>query len=514
MKYSQFLLLFTLILMASCKNDLKNNVVKPLEINPVYNGKVSDNETLNSIVHYFDEEKKPKVTLNPNDILIDLIDTNLDLDSHDEQILIVKNNSSSDSLVRIIVADFDDIINSYSVTWEGTTGSNNIRSLLITLKDITGDHNLEIVCSGTDLDGKETLNIYRRTPSQGRIILHYSEILNLIVDGNIEIKEENRSQAYQTGISDGLSFPVIVTTTDKDSDNLLDLIEETYFWRNQESKYKLISIDKIPGDQIESTKLRELFRSDRNYFKSFLNGPWMFSGSDNSLSYNNPIVYFDTDKDKVVFSNNDFLEIYLWESSSKTLSNTLQINCKNELVSFLDVSISVKVLDLNNISLKFKDNSIRNNRNSENQVWTGNYFKLNEDIQRNLIGEFRSISKESEIPFLYGYYRSDTGDEISFNSPNFTLKTDDSDLHGGYYLFDNGLKIAEFKILDKNNLVQDVITYKYDYFEEVNEIEIIRTIILIPGSLTIKGFVPSGEHFVRYIQIEQKERTEISDENQ
>jgi len=257
-----------------------------------------------------------------------------------------------------------------------------------------------------------------------------------------------------------------------------------------------------------------LFRSDRNYFKSFLNGPWMFSEYENNLSYNNPIVYFDTDKNQIIFSNNDFFEIYIWESSSKTLSNTLQINCKNELVSFLDVTISVKVLDINNISIKFKDNSIRNNRNSETQVWTGNYFKLNEDIQRELIGDFRSISTESEIPSLYGYYRSDTGDEISFNSPNFTLKTGDSILHGGYYLFDNGLKIAEFKILDKNNLIEDVLTYKYDYFEEVNEIEIIRTIILIPGSLTIEGFLPSGEHFIRFIQIEQKEIVELSEENQ
>lgn len=379
MKY--FLIIFTiLILFFSCNSNIKTEISEPQEINPVYKSNTLVNDQVQSIINSTESKGTPKVTLVPNDFLIDLIDTNLDLDSHDEQILIVKDNSTNDSLVRILVADFDNIMNSYSVSWEGITGSDNIRSLTISLKDITGDHNLEIICSGTDLNGKETLNIYRRTLSQGGIVLHFSEILHLIIDGNIEIKQVQRSQSYQTGISDGISFPIVVTTTDKESENILDLIEETYFWRNQEGEYKLISIDKIPGAEIENSKLRELYRSDRNYFRSFLDGPWMLSSSDNNLSYNNPIVYFDTDKDQVIFSNDDFLEIYLWENSSKTLSNTLQLTCNNELVPFLDVSIFVRVLDLNTISLRFRDNSIRNNRNTENQVWTGNYFKLNSVI--------------------------------------------------------------------------------------------------------------------------------------
>ena len=502
MKYSHIIIIFVVAL-TSCGGTINNDNIKPSEIKPVYNEKTSLKESGESVISTNNTNHLPKVTLNQDDFLIDLIDTNLDLDSHDEQILIVKNNSSNNSLVRILVADFDDVLNSYSVSWEGLTGSDNIRALSISLKDITGDHNLEIVCSGTDLDGKETLNIFRRTPSQGGIIIHYTEILNLKIDGNIEIQEEKRTQSYQTGISDGISFPVIVTTSDINSSNILDLIEETYFWINHEAEYKLISVDKIPGVEIQNSKLRDLYRNGRDYFSSFLNGPWMFSSSEDNLSYTNPIVYFNTDMEQIIFSNGDFLEIYIWESSNKTLSNTLQINCKNDLVPFLDVSISVKVLDLNTISIRFKDNSIRNNRNSENEVWKGKYFKLNTDIQKDLIADFRSVSKESKVPFLSGYYKSDTGDEIRFNSPHFTLKSGNQEHSGGFYLFNNGLQIAEFKMLDKNNLVENTLTYKYDYFEEINEIEIIRTIILIPGTLTIKGFIPSGEHFNRYIQIEQ-----------
>ncbi len=507
MRYS-LIVLSLFIVFTSCNKIEQTETINPQEIIPVYKGNNSSNdkELLNITIDK--ETKVSKVTLDPDDFLIDLIDTNLDLDSNDEQILIVKNNISNNSHVRVLVADFDNIINSYFVSWEGITGSDNIRSLSVSLKDITGDHNLEIVCTGTDLDGKETINIFRRTPSQDRIVIHFSEILNLSVDGNIEIKEEQRSQAYQTGISNGISFPITVTTTDKTSENILDMIRETYFWRNQEDIYKLISVDKIPGDDIENSKLRDLYRGDRNYFKSFLNGPWMLSNSENNLSYNNPIVYFDPDNNQIVFSNHDFQEIYLWETSSKTLSNTLQITCENDLVPFLDVSLSVRILDINTIGLKFRDNSIRNSKSSENQIWTGNYFKLNTEVQKDLIGEYRSISNNSDIPVLSGYYRSDTGDEFSFNSPKFSLKSGDQTYNGGFYLFNNGLKIAEFKMLDENNLVKDILTYKYDYFEEKNDTEIIRTIILIPGELTIKGFIPSGEQFIRYIQIEQIERKE------
>ncbi len=503
--------LILLLVLTGCRQDSPKDITKPVEINPVYNTNITQNEVTKNTVNTTDNENIPKVTVNPDYFLIDLIDTNLDLDTDDEQILIVKDNSFTGSPVKVLVADFDYIMNSYSISWEAETSCDNSRSFLLTLTDITGDHNLEIVCSGTDLDGKETLNIYRRTHSRGGLLLNFSEIIKLKVDGNIEIKEEKRTQAYQSGISGGISFPIIVTKTDPLSDNILDLIQKTYFWRNQDALYKLISEEKIPGDEIENIKLRELYRSGREYFKSFLNGPWMLSSSDSSLAYNKPFVFFDPENEQIVFSDNDFQEIYIWKTSSKTLSNTLQITCTNDLVPFLDVSLSVRILDLNNISIRFKDNSVHNNRNTESQVWTGSYFKLSLDTQRDLIRDFRSNSSESIIPLLSGYYRSDTGDEIFFDTPDYTLKTGKNTINGGFYLFDNGIKIAEFMILNENNLVKQTLSYKYDYFEEINETEIIRTIILIPGDLTITGFIPNGEHFVRFLQIEQIEPIETNE---
>ncbi len=505
MKYSFIILLFVLTI-STCKKVENPINVNSLEINPTYNHQIPESNLNKQVESTPNTGSKPKITIDQRDTLIQVIDTNLDLDSHDEQILIVKNNLSINSKIRIIIADFDDILNSYSISWKATTGSDNVNSFSISLKDITGDHNLEILCSGSNLEGKESLNIYRRTPSAGGIKIHFSEILNLTADGSIEIKETKRSQAYQTGISDGISFQVIVTSTDMNAENILDLKKETYFWQNQDSIYKLISIDKIPGKEIANTKLKKLYRSNRDYFKNFLNGPWMLSNSDNNLSYNNSIVYFDTKNKQVIFSNKDFQEIYIWETSSKTLSNTLLLVCKNDLVPFLDVSLSVKVVDINNINLRFKDNSMRNSRNTVNQSWTGTYFKLSPKIQRDLIRDYRSSPNDTDIPILAGYYKSDTGVELFFNNPNFNMKDKGELISGGFYLVNNGLKIAEFRILDKNMLVKKTLVYKYDFFTEKNDIEIIRTLILIPGKISIKGFTPSGDQFVRYTQIEQIEK--------
>jgi len=500
------LLIFSVFLVFACNTPETHKSSRPLEINPIFNKQNANADFEKKIESVKHTENKPKITIDSNQTLIKVIDTNLDLDTHEEQILIVKNNTSVDSKIRVLVADFDNIIDSYSISWEAETASNNITSFSISLKDVTGDHNLELICSGSDMEGKETLNIYRRTPADGGIKLHFSEILNLTADGSIEIKENHRSQAYQTGISDGISFQVIVTSTDTDSDNILDLKQETYFWQNQESIYKLISVDKLPGKEIADSKLRTLYRSNREYFKNFLAGPWMLANSDNNLSYNNSIVYFDTENEQIIFSNIDFQEIYVWESSSKTLSNTLLIACKNDLVPFLDVSLSVRVLDINNINLRFKDNSTRNSRNTTNQAWTGTYFKLSPKIQRDLIRDYRSTPGDSTIPILSGYYKSDTGAEIFFNTSNFKLMEKGEQITGGFYLVNNGLKIAEFKILDKNKILKKTLVYKYDFFKESNDIEIIRTLILIPGELTIQGFVPSGEQFTRYTQIEQIEK--------
>ena len=90
--------LILLLVLTGCRQDSQVEITKPVEINPVYNTNITQNEVTKNTVNTTDNENIPKVTVNPDYFLIDLIDTNLDLDTDDEQIIIVKDNSVTDHL--------------------------------------------------------------------------------------------------------------------------------------------------------------------------------------------------------------------------------------------------------------------------------------------------------------------------------------------------------------------------------------------------------------------------------
>ena len=82
---------------------------------------------------------------------------------------------------KIAVIDYDPIRATYSRTWESLTNATNFRLLDISLKDVVGDHNLEIVCRGMNDGGELTLDLFRKTPSPTGLGLYFTEILRIVV---------------------------------------------------------------------------------------------------------------------------------------------------------------------------------------------------------------------------------------------------------------------------------------------------------------------------------------------
>ena len=93
-------------------------------------------------------ELTPKVPLDEREKLIKVINTNLDLDTNDEQILVLRQKEDPQGVLKIAVIDYDPVRTTYSRTWESLTNATNLRLLEISLTDVVGDHNLEIVCRG------------------------------------------------------------------------------------------------------------------------------------------------------------------------------------------------------------------------------------------------------------------------------------------------------------------------------------------------------------------------------
>ncbi len=222
----------------------------------------------------------PKVPLDPGEKLLQVLNVNLDLDITDEQILILKKKGEVEAPITIVVVDFDSVRNSYSRTWESSTGATNIRTFTVTLKDLVGDHNLEIVCQGTNNQRELTLDVFRKAPSPTGLDLYFTAICQIVSDGSIEIQEIERSEGYRRGQKNGPSFPVFSYTQDRESENPLDLIKHSYYWQYQQNRHVHTSLEKLPGRVVEETQLVELFASTQvDSIEKYLAGPWNLSGS-------------------------------------------------------------------------------------------------------------------------------------------------------------------------------------------------------------------------------------------
>ncbi len=454
-----------------------------------------------------DKAPVPKVPMDTGQFVVTIIQTNLDLDTEDEQILVHKISKGEDSPIIVAVVDFDSIRNKYVISWEYETKATNVRSFNLSLLDVTGDHNLEIICSGSYGNDTQTLDILQRSQQISQYgLLKYKPILSLKENGNIEIQQEPRSQSYKTGISNGKSFPVTATVNSSEKDNSFDIIRKTYYWRNDEDKYSLINTENIPGRQIEDSRLRKILAGTKKNFEEFLSSMWVLSSRDEGNT--GPLVLFELDKRRITFYGNDIQEIYRWESSTKTLYNTLIINCRNDIVPYLKITLYIRISDMNTINLIYKDDSMRNTKKATNKNWSGKYIKTDRTLEDFLFTRQDDNSSLGNDTHLTGYYKSDNGDELYFDPPKFELKKGGKVYHGGVYLYNIGVDILQLKFIDEDQRVSRTETYKYDFLVNKTELEIVRTLVLIPGSINVNGFSPTGEPFVRYEQIEQLEPEE------
>ena len=150
-----------------------------------------------------EQDLTPKAPLEPGEKLLKVINLNLDLDRQEEQILIFRGEDSMDSTIHIAVLDYEEVIKDYRRTWKGSTLATDIRSFSVSLADLIGDHNLEIICAGMSSDNRQSLTIFRKTKQANKTGLFYTDILRLRANGTIEILEITRSHSYEAGMTSG-----------------------------------------------------------------------------------------------------------------------------------------------------------------------------------------------------------------------------------------------------------------------------------------------------------------------
>jgi len=455
---------------------------------------LSEDETQVLSIQNEETETPPRVALGEEFLLISTVDANLDLDEPEEQILLVKRRDDPEDRIRVLVTDFDTLRNTHRVTWQGETTATNVRTFALYVRDLIGDHVNELVCFGTDNQGLQTLDVFRRDPSPASSGLAFRQILQITTDASIEIEDRPRSDAYRSLQSNGISFPVLSFRRNPATDAPLDLIKTSYYWRVQQGRYVAELEEEIPGVVVEESQLRELYDGEVTVIERFLEGPW-YRASGSDIGSDVEMAYFSTQDREIVLFRSGAQERYLWQNSYKSLYEGgpgVWMNLKNEILQRVRRQMSITVLGLDSIFVSVDDA----------EYWTGRYQRMTPGLQNAVVQNSRTINSEVE---LIGVFRNENNEEIVFSEPFFTLRTEDIQWHGGYNVFQADELVLELKIISDNG---EERSFSRSFFLEVQEEgsddQTVRRLTLKPAEITINGVqsVPGRDYVLEQVERE------------
>jgi hypothetical protein len=437
-----------------------------------------------------DEERTvARIDLDEGILFISALDVNLDLDEPEEQVLAVKRADDPEDRVRLLVADFDTLRSTYRVVWEGATRATNVRTFAVYTLDLIGDHQDEIIAMGTDNEGRQTMNVYRRRQG-GDTTLFYSEIFAAATDGSIEIDEQPRSDAYRTLQSNGASFPLQVYRRNTETESDLDLIVTDWIWRAAEDRYVATRTVPIPAGQIQEEQLQQLYNAEAEVVEAFLQGPW-FRSTGSDIGAGVELAYFDPEQREVVLHQEDSQERYEWLNSYKTLYATgpgLWMNLRNEVLATVRRQLSITVEGLDTISLSVEGA----------EYWNGRYQRMTPGIQEGVVRR-QTVGRPAFDP--EGVFTNENGVELLLDSPRFRFRTRDFDWSGGYNLIELDrpvleLKVTEFDLVPRTARQRDdgsfSVRYAADYSEQVTDDRLLRRLTLQPVEVTTEGTRSTG----------------------
>lgn len=438
-----------------------------------------------------DESYTPRIAIAPEDTLIAVYNVNLDLETSEEQVLLLKKKAAPLAPLRVVVIAYDNVLNDHRVSFEGDTLATNQNSTELLFVDLVGDHGTEIVCRGMDAAGFQTIDVFRKAVSPRGFGLYFESILALAVDGSVEVETVERSNAYKDGYANGESFPIITLATPEDADNLLDLVQRRYFWRFSDRAYVLGAEERISGAAVEQAQLNELYRSRAEAFEPWLSGVWFLeSGEIGPTVY----LYFEPEERRFTYFVGDLQEVYTWGHTYKILVNRVELTGVNEHVPYMRRNLYVQVDGIDRIRLLGTDS------------WVGSYRRMPDYLLRtNGYGATGVPRGEVDTaPFeLDGRYVGDTGDVAEFRGDRFTLTEGELVSDGFFSIYQTNVPVLEMLIRDRTGIVQEHRRFRASYSEETRDNRVYRTLVLEPGVVGVYGFESSGDPVIRFEQIEE-----------
>jgi hypothetical protein len=430
---------------------------------------------------------RPRISLDPGDTVLQIVNATLDQSPYQKQVIAVKRTGDVDAPVRIIVADADPSRGTYYYqSWESPTNATDGRVFSLSVRDLIGDHALEIVATGMTTAGKLTIDVFRPVPAAQGKELSYKPVCQLVAD-EISIEEADRPDSYSTDRKPGASFPIVAYLRDPDSPNARDLVRIRYAWSPAEGRFVPGAPEKIPGEKVQQAQLETLYNSGGEAaFEQFISGSWVQiqpapggKGSDSYLS----IIDFDPRARKIALSSGNTQEVYLWRESHRTIYNRLLVIGENETVLQIQLvrTFSVSVDSVNSITV-----TIIGNDSGESP--TVKYTKVTEEIRARLLEQPDTQVRMSALR-PSGRYVGPDALSVDFDGSRIAWN-DKRGLHTGTFIvFTVGQRsILSVRLFSRDGRQATIRSWLIDYREKKDPTRIQRTILLSPVLLTVKGY--------------------------
>jgi hypothetical protein len=424
--------------------------------------------------------------IDPRDTVLKVINAALRKGPEEEQVIAVKRMTDVDSPVRLIVVDVNSEGGAYYFqSWESATNATDNRIFNLTLKDLLGDHDAEIVASGMSMDGKLTLDVFRRTKDPDANGLTYAPICQIVAD-DIHIQESERLDSYVNDQKNGDSFPIDTYTKDPDSANPMDLLKISYQWSPPDERYAPGSPEKIPAEKIAQEQLAKLATDlSPDSFEGFLAGSWVQSQSDNTAGgeEQRPTeLSFDPRLKQIVLSTGDTEEVFTWRLTARTLYNSARLVGDNETVPQISRTFEVTALSAVALSVAI----VRDDAPDRPQV--GTFSRLADEIQSPL-SQPRSAQTSQKPPVLAGAYYGSSGLAVNFENQRLRWRSSAGWRKAEYVLFPlAGKVLMSARFIATEQTPEEDRSWVVDFKEGRSPAGITRTLVLSPVQLTVSGY--------------------------
>ena len=433
-----------------------------------------------------------KVALGSGEKLIAVVDVNLNLERTDEQILITKEGS--DPRIHVSVVEYDTVLQAYRRTWEDVTSATDERYFSVSTNDVIGDHGLEIICQGTTQDNRLTMDVFRRTISEGTR-LSYALIFSTTAVGDIDIVVEQRSQAYLSGDADGKPFAIVVSSPDMESPDSLDIIKTTYRWSTKDKRYLAAGETRIQGETVEREQLQELFSSNSpDKYLAYLKGSWIRRQEGEESQGSGELLRIAPEEQllQIYSAEGRVEEEYRWDNADAYYRNVTIRNARNTILPDIARSFRFSVESLQEVSVTVQ------NVIDAADFWKATYRRVSDDALAAQLGAPRA----PDVPLQpTGLYQSEDGEQIVFEPPRFTWLTKDRALSGGFYLYRLDKLVLGFLILPGYGAKPEDRAYIATQSSRVEPTRVVATLVLQPARLTVFGAKPISDEVITFVQV-------------